>query len=498
MNGPGWNPAVDPMLRMRPFFRAIIAGSSARVRATSETMFTWIISSSRSASSSANAPLVPNPALFTRNPTSTPRRRRSSSTRRGPPPDPRSAATTCARTRCLPSSSLASASSRSRLRATRTTSWPSAANNFAYSSPRPADAPVISAAFPLDMATPLARPDVGERLRDGDHLALGHFAEPFGELRAGEDHRCVQHAVRLHPRVQLVRAGTELTAGARNQPVDQADEQRMPAAKRRHDAPIAHHGGNARERLPQLLEGALRFAHGGGKRARSGLCVQLVVVEPSDVAQPREEREEQALRGGVAFHRAPQIVGQTLDERGPDGRPRLGLAGGGEQPALEAERQRRLLVERAQRGPHGPAADQRCLALHSFGQLLGQDGLPAERSLAQEQIVALEKADASGTLGGPERNAPGEPPQHATEQRRIGLMDGEELGQKTSLPHSQCASCRNVAHPSSARQLVDLWTPLGATVHSPHLWPNPATSLSASIWGPATAASPSSKTPKPP
>src|SRR5207248_10110728 len=110
----------------------------------------------------------------------------------------------------------------------------------------------------------------------------------------------------------------------------------------------------------ELLEGALRFAHGGRERAGGGLRVELVVVEASGVAQPGEEGEEQAFGGRVALHGAPQVIRQALDQRRADGRERFGLSSSGEQPALEAERQRRLLVERARRGsPDGPAADQR-------------------------------------------------------------------------------------------------------------------------------------------
>src|SRR5438067_854020 len=180
-----------------------------------------------------------------------------------------------------------------------------------------------------------------------------------------------------------------------------------------------------------FTRGSSSFAPGSiSQRARGGLRVELVIVQASDVAQAGEEGEEEAFRRRIALHRAAQVIRQPLHERGPDRGERVGLAGGGEQPALEAERQRDLLVERPRGGAGGPAADQRRLALHSFGQFLGQGGLSAERSLAQQQIVALEKADASGTLRRPQRNAARQPPQHAAQERRIGLMDREELCQK--------------------------------------------------------------------
>src|SRR3954467_10028956 len=150
MNGPGGKPAVEPMLRIRPLRLSIIAGSKARVSVTSEVMLSWIISSSRPASSSANAPLAPDPALLTRKSICRPAREASSMTRRGPSAMARSAAITRTRTECAPRNSLASASSRSRLRATSRRSCLSAAKSLAYSAPSPDDAPVISA-VPIDV-----------------------------------------------------------------------------------------------------------------------------------------------------------------------------------------------------------------------------------------------------------------------------------------------------------------------------------------------------------
>src|SRR3954468_6953397 len=150
MNGPGGKPAVEPMLRIRPLRLSIIAGNKARVSVTSEVMLSWIISSSRPASSSANAPLAPDPALLTRKSICRPAREASSMTRRGPSALARSAAATRTRTECAPRNSLASASSRSRLRATSRRSCLSAAKSFAYSAPSPDDAPVISA-VPIDV-----------------------------------------------------------------------------------------------------------------------------------------------------------------------------------------------------------------------------------------------------------------------------------------------------------------------------------------------------------
>src|SRR3954463_11773603 len=150
MNGPGGKPAVEPMLRIRPLRLSIIGGNKARVSVTREVMLSWIISSSRPASSSANAPLAPDPALLTRKSICRPARDASSMTRRGPSALARSAAATRTRTECAPRNSLASASSRSRLRATSRRSCLSAAKSFAYSAPSPDDAPVISA-VPIDV-----------------------------------------------------------------------------------------------------------------------------------------------------------------------------------------------------------------------------------------------------------------------------------------------------------------------------------------------------------
>src|SRR5258705_39424 len=145
MYGPGGNPAVEPTLRIRPRRRATMAGRKARVSVTSESTLTRIISSSRPRSRATKAPLVPNPALFTRKSTWSPARRTSSITCVAPSGVPRSAGTTCAFTPCAAPRSRASASSRSRLRATRIRSCLSAAKSFAYSAPGPPDAPVISA-----------------------------------------------------------------------------------------------------------------------------------------------------------------------------------------------------------------------------------------------------------------------------------------------------------------------------------------------------------------
>src|SRR3954468_10762824 len=150
MNGPGGKPAVEPMLRIRPLRLSIIGGNKARVSVTREVMLSWIISSSRPASSSANAPLAPDPALLTRKSICRPAREASSMTRRGPSAMARSAAITRTRTECAPRNSLASASSRSRLRATSRRSCLSAAKSLAYSAPSPDDAPVISA-VPIDV-----------------------------------------------------------------------------------------------------------------------------------------------------------------------------------------------------------------------------------------------------------------------------------------------------------------------------------------------------------
>src|SRR3954451_8051867 len=150
MNGPGGKPAVEPMLRIRPLRLSIIGGNKARVSVTREVMLSWIISSSRPTSSSANAPLAPDPALLTRKSICRPAREASSMTRRGPSAVARSAAATRTRTECAPRNSLASASSRSRLRATSRRSCLSAAKSLAYSAPSPDDAPVISA-VPIDV-----------------------------------------------------------------------------------------------------------------------------------------------------------------------------------------------------------------------------------------------------------------------------------------------------------------------------------------------------------
>src|SRR5205823_2886075 len=219
----------------------------------------WIISSERCRSISAKGPLVPKPALFTRNWIWRPSRRTSSTTCPAASGDERSAAITCA---CCPRasrSSFAIASRRSRLRATSTTSCPSLANSFAYSKPSPADAPVMSAtlaalAMNSDLPVPLQRPDVRQRPRDRDHLALRHFPETLGALGAGEHHRGAQHPVRLHLRVELVRRRPDLVPQAGDETVDQPDLQRISPPQRCHHAPVAHHRRHAGQRLAHLLE----------------------------------------------------------------------------------------------------------------------------------------------------------------------------------------------------------------------------------------------------
>src|SRR5205823_14893695 len=143
-------------------------------------------------------------------------------------------------------------------------------------------------------------------------------------------------------------------------------------------------------RLAHLLERALRLADRGGERAGRGVGARLVVVETADVAQTGKEGEEEPLRRRVSFHRAAQVVRQRFQQHGTDRGERIRLAGDGEEPALETEGKRDLLVERPGRRPDGAAADQRRLALDAVGELLRQRGLPAERPLAQQQIVALE------------------------------------------------------------------------------------------------------------
>src|SRR5882724_8966150 len=186
MNGPGWNPAVEPTLRIRPLLRAIISGRKARVRVRSETMLTWIISCSRRRSISAKGPLVPKPALFTRNWIWRPSRRTSSTTCPAAAGDERSAAITWA---CRPRpsrSSFAIASRRSRLRATSTTSCPSAANSFAYSEPSPADAPVMSttlAEFAMTLDLPVR---VQGTVESDAQSPAGMFAASLLEVHALE------------------------------------------------------------------------------------------------------------------------------------------------------------------------------------------------------------------------------------------------------------------------------------------------------------------------
>src|SRR3989449_3309791 len=71
MNGPGWNPAVEATLRMRPALRPSIAGRNSLVRWVSAVTLTWIIRSSVAASVARNGPVTPNPALLTSTSSST-------------------------------------------------------------------------------------------------------------------------------------------------------------------------------------------------------------------------------------------------------------------------------------------------------------------------------------------------------------------------------------------------------------------------------------------
>src|SRR3989475_766857 len=145
MNGPGWTPAVEATLRMRPAPRPSIAGRNSLVRWVSAVTLTWIIRSSVAASVARNGPVTPNPALLRSTSSSTSAARSVRKISSGAAGSARSAGMTVARMLCALPSAAASCFSLSALRATSTTSCPSFANNFASSSPMPLEAPVISA-----------------------------------------------------------------------------------------------------------------------------------------------------------------------------------------------------------------------------------------------------------------------------------------------------------------------------------------------------------------
>src|SRR5262249_37417289 len=108
-------------------------------------MLTSMMPSWRSGGRSWKRPMAPKPALLTRMSTATPSATARSCTWRGACESARSAGQIRTAVPCLSRSVAASFSMASARRATRTRSWPSAANSFASSSPMPAEAPVMRA-----------------------------------------------------------------------------------------------------------------------------------------------------------------------------------------------------------------------------------------------------------------------------------------------------------------------------------------------------------------
>src|SRR5574338_1540280 len=141
MLGPGWKAAVEATLRISPPPYARMLSSTANARLVSERTLRSIISSWPSSGSESKRPRRPKPALLMSVRTHSPRDAISASSFSVALGLLRSAAMTCA----LPISA-ASLLRRSLRRATRMTSSPRAAHCFANSTPRPAEAPVISVA----------------------------------------------------------------------------------------------------------------------------------------------------------------------------------------------------------------------------------------------------------------------------------------------------------------------------------------------------------------
>ena len=67
MNGPGWKPAVEPMFRIRPLLRATMRGRNSPVSVSDRGDVHLHLAQLAREVRAANAPLVPKPALLTRN-----------------------------------------------------------------------------------------------------------------------------------------------------------------------------------------------------------------------------------------------------------------------------------------------------------------------------------------------------------------------------------------------------------------------------------------------
>src|SRR4051812_17267119 len=188
---------------MPPAPAASIGGSARRHSSVRARTLRSIISIWRPASSSANRPPSPKPALLIKVPTSSPSAATASNNPAAAPGAARSAAIACA-----PPNSAASASSRSLRRATSTSSSPRAGHGGATSPPSPAEAPVTSVTGRAGTASgPQAGFDdpagLARRLALGQGVDMLHA---FGHL--------APHRILAVEEAGVVEADEELAVGA--------------------------------------------------------------------------------------------------------------------------------------------------------------------------------------------------------------------------------------------------------------------------------------------
>ena len=203
-----------------PWPRAIMPGSTARVRRTSARTFRQISASSWSGSSLAKGPDVPKPALLTSNArASSPAAR--SSTARNAMDWVKSATTTSTAIPSLCRKRSARASRRSRLRATMMRSYCCRARAVAKTAPRPVEAPVTSARRRLTSRTVAVcamrvPPQAFQRtLPSASYLECGVCPNPLAGARAQGDRAHLHplsladtlHKIRYNPPVSLVWPG---------------------------------------------------------------------------------------------------------------------------------------------------------------------------------------------------------------------------------------------------------------------------------------------------
>src|SRR5215470_14692620 len=317
------------MLRTRPRFRARIPGRNAWVRRTSARMFTSTITSCVSRVLVAKGPTSPRPALLTRNSISSGRACTSRTTRSTSGGLARSAVTTCTEIFLAARSSPASVSSRSRRRATRTRSIPSAAKRRANSSPRPDEAPVTSAARLMTGRTnaPLLGFKATRRTarlpRHSDRRCRHHtFWHPWAPASGKTNHRPALHGQPRDP-APTGRHHRSLARGL--------ERSAFPRGGRAH---ARRAGGSARRHgpLPELGRAPARSAAGRPRaRARPPARRHLAHLRTGLRGPPHHVRPVAALPP-PAGARGPGLRGDGAFPDGRDGSDAAGGAAGHDPP----------------------------------------------------------------------------------------------------------------------------------------------------------------------